>query len=501
MAATVFLPYAIGKTNLFSDEEYNVLYDQAVVEGHHVIEWGEIVERNNSNTVIGSEIIEGEEEFSAFMIVEGHHVIEWDESRLFPDLASRIFGIAEIDTLEEIEHHPLYAVQFGSEIYSNGLDPLFESSEYAEYALFASLDTYGDMGNPKNLSITHRVGKKYRDKYVVSGIAWNDLYFIPGLQEEVFYATAKIQTATEVTGNKDDLGLVIDRALSVYPGNLLSSASIGNNLTVISPIAYVDNKIIYGGNTILASELLYNGRVIGTAQILTGNSFAPQVSEPLHPNLWKTSRTYSVDEYVEYHGYVYLSLQDSNTNQTPDAYPLYWQLVTRAVSAGPYYQVIGVGVPEIVNEPIIGFTPVIRPDGGSASSLEQGVEQYKPDFFGANLIFGSSQIENGPTGPTGSVIDIDGVTSTTMAIGFNVLHRMTGTPLGEASIRLGPNFNNDRTRYGGGGYPPGKYDVGSYWTPRGGEPDTSIGGGNYKRTLGGYCIGRGSIAQGALTIA
>jgi hypothetical protein len=54
-------------------------------------------------------------------------------------------------------------------------------------------------------------------------------------------------------------------------------------------------------------------------------------------------------------------------------------------------------------------------------------------------------------------------------------------------------FNNDHSRYGGDGYPPGTYSLGLYTMPRGSEPDTSIGGGYYNRTLGGYIIGRSFV--------
>jgi hypothetical protein len=50
---------------------------------------------------------------------------------------------------------------------------------------------------------------------------------------------------------------------------------------------------------------------------------------------WDSGTTYDQDDVVHYGGSTYISLQDSNTNQTPGSSPTYWDLVSSQGDPGP----------------------------------------------------------------------------------------------------------------------------------------------------------------------
>lgn len=395
MAATAFLPYTIGKTDIASVEEFNVKIDSGIVIGITELLSVSTTNRISSKAVIGKTILSDYQLFDSIdeNSVTAETLIIAEDFRLFEEEADTIVGIAEIQSDEPFSEH----ISCSAEVADAELG--------LSVPLSASIETYSLYGYNGRLFVRHYYPGRYRDRgYVVNQPAPTGSDFFGYEITATTIPNILCRTDTDFSGNT-----VISASMShdnAVRAGITSGATINADLIFNhNPVLYTDENIVYGRMT-LTFDAVRNYVVNGVA-------------------------------YIE----------------------------------RPIFDVIGVGIPSLVNEPIIKF-----------SSYAYAIESYHPDFFGANLINAGAIITDAPpsTDPPNLIVD----------------HTLAGVILAGASIKLRPDFNNDRSRYGGDGYPPGEYNVGIYWAPRGSEPDTDIGGGNYDRTLGGYSIGQGTIIGG-----
>lgn len=96
---------------------------------------------------------------------------------------------------------------------------------------------------------------------------------------------------------------------------------------------------------------------------------------------WSASLTYPAGVYVSYAGYVYLSLQANNYNNTPDSYPAYWELT----SIQPSGVDKGISTPYTAGEPYV-ITDLINVGQFKTKRTFENIE-FK---LGAPLVTGES---------------------------------------------------------------------------------------------------------------
>jgi len=413
--ATAVYPYTIGRSILDFAEEYNTTYDSVVLFG--IAEASAEAERTatDSQTVVGKAIARQFE--SLDLSTDGEAIgVAVIISRDLPASEDEdvVVGAAEIDFVEE---NLLVGLTIGNaEIYT---------AEEVDYALTGLLNISSSIQFRRALKVVRKSRYKvYGDSQAVvvdsptiSGIQVG----FPALFGEILdTAVASVTTS----------GFVIDYSLQATSVGRTRFGSVESSVAIYRLLPDEDTV---SGNASMSAIVetiddywLGTGDYVGTDGVTT---WYPPATTHEYVTIPKANR------FVSGSGMSYVNA---------------------------YEAVVGVGIPELVNEPLIKF-----------SSTISSTEVYKPSFLRGVLNIASTMSD------IIQPMNVDSIDSRS-AIGIDVI----------SAVEV---FNNDHSRYGGGGYPRGAYNLGVYTIPRGSEPDTSLGGGHYNRTLGGYIIGRSSV--------
>lgn len=464
--ATAVYPYTIGKSVLDFAEEYNTTYDSVVFFG--IAEAFAEAERTatDSQTVVGKAIARQFE--SLDLSTDGEAIgVAVIASRDLPASEDQdtVVGVAEIDFAEE---NLLVGLTIGN--------AEVDTVEEVDYALTGFLNISSSIQFRHALKVVRKSRYKvYGDSQavVVDGPTISGIQAgFPALFGEILdTAVASVTTS----------GFVIDYSLQATSVGRTRFGSVESSVAIYRLLP--DEDTVSGNASMSATVetiddywlLITDQLARGFARIGSSETADPVVAENQSATeaIVSTSAAWTVNQ--AHYGKTTLDLHPASiTSYDGIAYQTI-PIANRVVSgkAVPYVNayeaVVGIGIPELVNEPLIKF-----------SSTISSTEVYEPSFLRG-------------------VITAHGAMGLGAGASLWLETAFSGSSRGKAALAAPLILNgydslgNDHSRYGGGGDPPGTYGTGKYAYARGSEPDIDIGGGHYRRILGGYIIGVSTV--------
>lgn len=412
MSATAFMPYSIGQSQIESVEEFNTYYDMLAV--------------------IGEGIPSAETERVSFdnFVVRGSGVIKFiqEYETAYDSSAEGVALMSSIDLKEAEDAKVAVAIAMAS---------AFESYEYGSLCVgygIVSAEQASDSSMSASISTESSI------------LFIHSLNIRPKALGSIYQDKPRITAVSEMLST-DGQGFAIDSTAS-------GKSSASGEITIDYSLASKVENVPVAQSSLCAGVTRFNGadstvaiyRLIEDVNTVVGS--ASPVSAYVR----------TLDDW-----WLFEHIPPVEYETIPKANRI---VVGSAQAYNSNYEVVGVGQPLLVNEPVFTLNSTIS-----------AFEDYEPSFLRVVL-----SIANTVTGNMSLFISPE----TPMVVGVSVISSLITT-------------NNERSRYGGDGIPAALYGEGIYSSPRGSSPDVPQGGGAYIRILGGYFIGA-SETQGDLTV-
>ena len=447
MAATILLPYTIGKSQIDSSEEFNIYYDSAVVIGNDVIQAIRSRVAFDSNFIRGRAVLESAQQYetSIASTIVGVALASAINSKVTDDMATA----SGTDVLDWIEEYAYTSICIGNGIVSeNAPDGVSLAGAIACETQILFQRAFAI--RPSSL------GRVYDDNPTVTGSA---VVAAADSVEHGLFSYNYDKDAPEALSSES--AAVLSGQIGINYAITSTSdtggkTSLGVDSTVVFYRLLEDTGIIRGSSNATADVSTIDDYWLGGVALIDG------VSIPFTPVTYFTIP--KANRIVIGSGEAY------NSN----------------------YEVIGSGMPVLVNEPLF-----------AVSSEIYAFEQYEPSFLQGTILTGTT-FDNANVF---SVLSPDSATILNPSLVQFVTNNETfATTISESrergyAITAVSVINNERSRYGGQGVPEAVYGdgvnivgdaAGRYSSPRGSTDDQElppVGSGKFNRTLGGYAIG------------
>lgn len=412
MSATAFMPYSIGQSQIESVEEFNTYYDMLAVIGEGIPS-AETERVSFDNFVVrGSGVVKFIQEYETAYnsSAEGIAFMSSVDLKAAEDAASAI-AVSIASAIESYDYGSL-CVGYG----------VISSEQASDSSMYANISAESSILFIRNLNIRSKaLGFVYDDR--------------PRF------------TVSSTVFSTDGQGFAIN---AVSSGKCSNSGNITVDYSLTSTIQ----------NVPVAESSLCSGvaRFTGADSTVVIYRLIEDVNTVVGSASPVSAYVRTIDDW-----WLFEHIPPVEYETIPKANRI---VVGAAEIYNSNYEVVGVGQPLLVNEPLFTLRSTIS-----------AFEYYEPSFLRVVLSIVSTITAN---------MNVDIIPE-------------TGTVTGAAIIYSSTITNNERSRYGGDGIPAALYGEGIYSSPRGSSPDVPQGGGVYIRILGGYFIGV-SKTQGDLTV-